>query len=111
MPLEIAAIGETFRGVPPPKQEAVRSVVYPGGRASEPDEFDLLGTVLGAAQAKFEGGVGYIVKLQVGPIEWIDLWLRSSLLSRVPRVGEGVESRARLFGLWAGQRTSDLSVG
>jgi hypothetical protein len=111
MPLEIAAVGETFRGVPAPKEEAVRSVVYPGGRASEPDEFDLLGTVLDVAEAKFEGGTGYILKLQVGPIEWIDLWLRSSKLARLPRPGEGVESRARLFGLWAGQRTSDLSVG
>lgn len=111
MPLEIEAIAESLRGVPPPKEDAVRSVVYPGGRASDPDEFDLVGTVLDVTEAKFEGGSGYILKLQVKPIEWIDVWLRSSLLSRVPRAGEGVEARARLVGLWAGQRTADLSVG
>ena len=111
MPLEIEAIAETLRGVPAPKEEAVRSVVYPGGRASDPDEFDLVGTVLDVSEAKFEGGKGYILKMQVRPIEWIDVWLRSSLVTRVPRAGEGVEARARLVGLWAGQRTADLSVG
>src|SRR5690349_16737967 len=46
MPLEVAAVAETYRGVPPVEEHAVRAVVYPGGKASEPDEFDLLGTVL-----------------------------------------------------------------
>lgn len=111
MPLEIAAVAETFRGVPPPKKESVRAVVYPGGRASDPDEFDLQGTVLSSSEAKYEGGQGVILKLQVEPLEWIDLWVHEGQLARVPRPGEGVEARARLFGLWAGQRTLDLAVG
>ena len=111
MPLEVAAVSESVRGIPPPKEEAVKAVVYPGGRASEPDEFDLFGTVLASAEAKYEGGKGYIVKLQIAPLEWIDLWVHASQIPRVPRPGEGVEARARLFALWAGQRTEDLAVG
>lgn len=111
MPLEIAAVAETMRGTPAPKDEAVKAVVYPGGKASDPDEFDIVGTVLSAAEARFEGGMGVIVKLQVRPLEWIDLWVHEALLARIPRPGEGVEARARLFALWAGQRTVDLAVG
>ena len=111
MPLEIAGVAETFRGIPPPKGETVRAVVYPGGRASDPDEFDIAGLVLSVTQAPFQGGRGFILKLQVGPIEWIDVWVRENLLARLPKAGEGAEVRARLFGLWAGQRTADLSMG
>ncbi len=111
MPLEVAAVAEEYRGVPAPKEETVRAVVYPGGKASDPDEFDLLGTVLSANEAKFEGGQAFIVKLQIAPLEWIDLWVHSSHMGRVPRPGEGVEARARLFAMWAGQRTEDLAVG
>jgi hypothetical protein len=111
MPLEIAAVAIKVAVVPPPKKESVKSVVHPGGRASDPDEFDLEGTILAVAEAKYEGGAAHIIKLQVAPLEWIDLWVRKGMLVRVPRPGEGVEARARLFGLWAGQRTSDLSVG
>lgn len=111
MPLEIAAVAETVRGTPPPQDEAVKAVVYPGGKASEPDEFDIAGTVLASAEARYEGGMGVIVKLEVKPIEWIDLWIHQSLIARIPKPGEGVEARARLFALWAGQRTADLAVG
>jgi hypothetical protein len=111
MPLEVAAVAEQYRGVPPPKEESVRAVVYPGGRASDPDEFDLCGTVLGASEARFEGGQAFIVKLQIAPLEWIDLWVLASHMGRIPRPGEGVEARARLFAMWAGQRSEDLAVG
>jgi len=111
MPLEIAAVAIKVGVVPPPKKESVKSVVHPGGRASDPDEFDLEGTILSVQEAKYEGGSAHILKLQVAPLEWIDLWVRKGMLVRVPRPGEGVEARARLIGLWAGQRTSDLSVG
>jgi hypothetical protein len=111
MPLEIAAVAVKIEVVPPPKVESVKSVVHPGGRASDPDEFDLEGAILAVQEVKYDGGSGHILKLQVAPLEWIDLWVRKGLLVRTPRPGEGVESRARLFGLWAGQRTSDLSVG
>lgn len=111
MPLEIAAVAETVRGTPAPKEEAVKAVVYPGGKASDPDEFDIVGTVLASAEARYEGGMGLIVKLQVKPVEWVDLWVHPSLIARIPRPGEGVEARARLFALWAGQRTADLAVG
>jgi hypothetical protein len=111
MPLEVAAVAEAYRGVPPPKEETVRAVVYPGGKASDPDEFDLLGTVLTATEAQFEGGRAFIVKLQVAPLEWIDVWVHSSHMGRVPKPGEGVEARCRLFAMWAGQRTEDLAVG
>jgi len=111
MPLEVAAVAETARGVAPPKDEAVRAVVYPGGKASDPDEFDVVGTVLAASEAKFEGGEALIVKLKVAPLEWIDVWVRAGLLARVPRQGEGLEARVRMFAMWAGQRTEDLAVG
>lgn len=111
MPLEVAAVAEDVRGLPPPKEQTVRAVVYPGGKASDPDEFDLAGVVLASADAKYEGGLGYIVKLQVTPLEWIDVWIHSSLVARVPRPGEGMSVRTRLFAMWAGQRTEDLAVG
>jgi hypothetical protein len=111
MPLEVAGVAESLRGTPPPQAEAVRAVVHPGGRAGDPDEFDVAGTVLACAEAPFAGGRGFIVKLSVAPIEWVEVWAHERLLSRVPREGEGVEARVRLFGLWAGQRTADLSVG
>jgi hypothetical protein len=111
MPLEVAAVAEDVRGVPPPKDEAVRAVVYPGGRASDPDEFDLVGTVLASAEAAYDGGQAFIVKLQVQPLEMVDVWIHASLLARVPRAGEGLEVRARLFAMWAGQRSEDLAVG
>ena len=69
MPLEIAAVAIKAGAVPPPKKESVKSVVHPGGRASDPDEFDLEGTILAVQEAKVEGGSGTILKLQVGPIE------------------------------------------
>jgi hypothetical protein len=111
MPLEVAAVAETYRGVPPVKEQAVRAVVYPGGKASDPDEFDLLGTVLDVSEALFQGGKGYMVKLEIQSLEWIDLWVRPSMMGRLPRPGEGVEARARLHAMWAGQRTEDLAVG
>lgn len=111
MPLEVAGVCETFRGTPPPKEEALRAVVRPGGRAGDPDEFEVEGTVLSVAKAPFEGGLGFIVKLQVAPVEWVEVWVREGLLSRIPREGEGAAARLRLFGMWAGQRTEDLAVG
>jgi hypothetical protein len=111
MPLEIAAVSEKYEPTGAPQQESVKAVVYPGGKASDPDEFDLVGTILSVTEAKHELGSGLIIKLRVEPLEWIDLWVRASDLRRTPRIGEGAEARARLFGLWAGQRTSDLSVG
>ena len=113
MPLEIAGVAESFRGVPPPdeREEAVRPVVRPGGRAGDPDEFEVTGTVLAVAEARCEGGRGFIVKLRVAPVEWVEVWAHERLLARVPREGEGATAPVRLFGLWAGQRTADLSVG
>ncbi len=111
MPLEIAGVAETLRGTPPPEVQSLRAVVRPGGRAGDPDEFDIAGTVLAAAEAPYDGGRAFILKLQVAPIEWVEVWAHESLLSRIPREGKGVEVRARLFGMWAGQRTADLSVG
>lgn len=111
MPLEIAAVADSFRGVPPPERETLRPIVYPGGRAGDPDEFEITGTVLSVAEAPFEGGRGFIVKLKVAPVEWIEVWVHERLLARLPREGEGALAPARLFGLWAGQRTADLSVG
>lgn len=111
MPLEIAGVAQAFRGTPPPPTESVRAVVRPGGRAGDPDEFEVEGTILSVTEAPFEGGRGFILKLRVAPVEWVEVWVREGLLSRVPREGEGAAAQVRLFGMWAGQRTEDLAVG
>jgi hypothetical protein len=104
-------VAESFRGTPAPAAEEVRPVVRPGGRAGDPDEFEVVGTILSTTEAPFEGGRGFILRLRVASLEWVEVWVHERMLSRVPREGEGAEVHARLFGLWAGQRTADLSVG
>jgi hypothetical protein len=111
MPLEIAGVAETFHGQPAPEAETLKAVVHGGGRAGDPDEFEVTGTVLAVTEAPFEGGRGFVVRLQVAPIEWVEVWAHERLLSRIPREGEGARALVRLIGMWAGQRTADLAVG